>query len=103
MRRRKASLLHSPHERAQRGLGSPSNRLHARLCDRDLPGMVGLFDIFKLVQNGEPVWLEAAQNLESATARVQLLQQQSPGDYMIYSHKTGKKIVFNARGGIKRD
>ena len=65
--------------------------------------MVGLFDIFKLVQNGEPVWLEAAQNLESATARVQLLQQQSPGDYMIYSHKTGKKIVFNARGGIRRD
>ena len=65
--------------------------------------MVGSFEIFKLVESGEPVWLEAAQGLESAIARVEVLQQQAPGDYMVYSHRTGKRIVFNARGGIRRD
>jgi hypothetical protein len=65
--------------------------------------MVKPFDIFKIVQNGEPVWLEAAQSLETATARVNALRESAPGDYIILSQSTGKRIVFTARGGIKRD
>jgi hypothetical protein len=65
--------------------------------------MVKPFDIFKIVQNGEPVWLEAAQSLETATARVNALRESAPGDYIILSQNTGKRIVFTARGGIKRD
>jgi hypothetical protein len=65
--------------------------------------MVKPFDIFKIVQNGESVWLEAAQSLETATARVAALRESTPCDYMILSRNTGKRIVFTARGGIRRD
>ena len=61
------------------------------------------FDIFKIAQDGEPVWLEAAQSLDAATARVNALRVNAPGDYMILSQRTGKRIVFTAGGGIKRD
>jgi hypothetical protein len=61
------------------------------------------FDIFKIPQDGEPVWIEAAETLEAATARVNALRESVPCDYMILSQRTGKRIVFTARGGIKRD
>lgn len=60
------------------------------------------FDIFK-IQNGEHVWLEAAESLDAATERVKVLQKDTPANYMVYSHQTGKRIVFTARGGIRRD
>jgi len=65
--------------------------------------MVQHFDIFKIAQNGERVWLEAAQALDAATARVYALRESFPGDYMILSQRTGKRIVFTARGAMKRD
>jgi len=65
--------------------------------------MLQHFDIFKIAQNGEHVWLEAAQSLDTATARVNALRETAPGDYLILSQSTGKRIVFTARGGIKRD
>jgi hypothetical protein len=65
--------------------------------------MLQLFDIFKIGKDAQPIWVEAAQTLESATARVDLLRQSAPGDYMILSQSTGKRIVFTARGGIERD
>jgi hypothetical protein len=65
--------------------------------------MLRHFDIFKIAQNGEDVWLEAAESLDAATARVNALRESAPGDYMILSQSTGKRIVFTARGGIKRD
>ncbi|HXM95891.1 MAG TPA: hypothetical protein VOA64_16850 [Candidatus Dormibacteraeota bacterium] len=61
------------------------------------------FDIFKIAKDGELVWIEAAQSLDTATARVTALRDGFPGDYMILSQGTGKRIVFTARGGIKRD
>jgi len=61
------------------------------------------FDIFKIVQNGEPVWLEAAETLDAATARVNALRENVLCDYMILSQSTGKRIVFTAQGGIRRD
>ena len=60
------------------------------------------FEIFKL-ENGQPLWREAVESLESATARAGALQEQSLGAEMVYSHRTGKKIVFSAGGGIRRD
>lgn len=61
------------------------------------------FDIFKIVKDGDPVWLEAAESLDAATTRVNALRESAPGDYMIFSQRTGKRIVFTARGGIRRD
>jgi hypothetical protein len=65
--------------------------------------MLQHFDIFKIAQNGEYVWLEAAQRLDTATARVVALRESFPGDYIVLSQRTGKRIVFTARGGMKRD
>jgi hypothetical protein len=65
--------------------------------------MLQHFDIFKIAQNGEYVWLEAAQSLDVATARVYALRESFPGDYIVLSQRTGKRIVFTARGGMKRD
>jgi hypothetical protein len=55
------------------------------------------FDIFKLAQDGEPLWIEAA------TERVNALRQRVPSDYMVLSQRTGKRILFTVQGGIKRD
>jgi hypothetical protein len=61
------------------------------------------FGIFKIAKDGEPVWIEAAQSLEAATARVGALRESYPCDYMILSQRTGERIIFTARGGIRRD
>ena len=61
------------------------------------------FDIFKIATDGDPVWIEAAQSLDAATARVDALRETVPCDYMILSQRTGKRIVFTAQGGIRRD
>lgn len=61
------------------------------------------FDIFKIVKYGDPVWLEAAESLDAATTRVNALRESAPSDCMIFSQRTGKRIVFTARGGIRRD
>ena len=61
------------------------------------------FDIFKLAQDGVPVLLDAADNLDAAIAHVIALRDNFPGQYLIVSRGTGKKILFAASGGIKRD
>ena len=61
------------------------------------------FDIFRIATDGDPVWIEAAQSLDAATARVNALREIVPCDYMILSQRTGKRIVFTAQGGIRRD
>ena len=71
-----------------------------RRCDKF---MHEHFDIFKIAQNGDHIWLEAAESLDAATARVSALRQSAPGDYMIFGQSTGKRIVFTAQGGIRRD
>ena len=40
-------------------------------------------------------WLEAAETLEAAKARVQGLALQSPAEYMILCQETGNKLVIN--------
>ena len=53
--------------------------------------MVPPFDIFK-VDTGSLRWLEAADDLERATARVKVLAASSPGEYLIFNHQTGKRV-----------
>ncbi len=60
-----------------------------------------LFHVFKLAQNGEPVLLEEAQDLDAAMARVMSLRESFPGEYLVVSQATGSRIVFTSNGGIK--
>ena len=53
--------------------------------------MVPPFDIFK-VDTGSIRWLEAAEDLERAKARVKILAATSPGEYFIFNHETGKRV-----------
>ena len=50
-------------------------------------------DIFKM-QEGSYVWKAAAENFELAKSKVKQLATTAPGQYMIFSQTTGKKIVI---------
>jgi hypothetical protein len=62
-----------------------------------------LFDVFKVAQNGTPIFVEAAQNLDAAISRVNALRENFPGEYRIVSQVTGRRIQFTSNGGIKRN
>src|SRR5216684_8439519 len=53
--------------------------------------MIPQFDIFKVESDG-PRWMEAAENVERAKARVKILATSSPGEYVIANQETGEKI-----------
>jgi hypothetical protein len=46
------------------------------------------------MQDGSYVWKAAAENFELAKSKVQQLATTAPGQYMIFSQTTGKKIVI---------
>jgi hypothetical protein len=50
------------------------------------------FDIFRVGPDGHPIWLEAAATLDAANARINALGKSSPGEFLIYSQRTGNKI-----------
>jgi hypothetical protein len=64
--------------------------------------MTSSFDVFKIAGNGEMIQIEPAETLESAMSLVAGLREKFPGDYVILSRVTGKKILFKENGGITR-
>jgi hypothetical protein len=56
--------------------------------------MIPPFDIFLVANDGHLIWKAAAEDLESAQRRIKLLMGVDPGDYVIYSQKTGHKTVI---------
>ena len=54
--------------------------------------MIPPFDIFRVTQDSQPLWLEPASTLDDAKARVNELGKSRPGEYLIFSQKTGHKI-----------
>src|SRR5229473_4816898 len=58
--------------------------------------MIPPFDIFKVESDG-PRWMEAAENLERAKARVKILATSSPGEYVIADQETGEKISIKPK------
>src|SRR5260370_18613108 len=58
--------------------------------------MIPPFDIFKVESDG-PRWMEAAENLERAKARVKILATSSPGEYVIANQDTGEKISIKPK------
>jgi hypothetical protein len=55
-------------------------------------------DIFQVESGGGVRWLEAAETLGDARARVQELVRRSPGEYFVPDAKTGNKIVIPSDG-----
>jgi len=53
-----------------------------------------LFDIFLVGENGQVRWIEAVKDLETARARVEILGNNSPGEYLIVNEDTGTKTVI---------
>jgi hypothetical protein len=58
------------------------------------------FDIFKQQPDGNSYWVEAAQDLEAAKARAQILAENFSGQYIIVDNTTGEKL-FIGSGGTK--
>jgi hypothetical protein len=58
--------------------------------------MIPRFDIF-ILENGEPRWLEAVENLEHAKSRLQLLQTVDlTNRFLVLDQKTGNKTILSA-------
>jgi hypothetical protein len=58
--------------------------------------MFSQMDIFKLEKDGSLVWKKTADNLEVAKVTVRILADTTPGDYVIFSPRSGSKITIKA-------
>ncbi|HXE36758.1 MAG TPA: hypothetical protein VN087_22785 [Verrucomicrobiae bacterium] len=53
------------------------------------------FDIFRIDRAGVR-WLESAESLDHAKARIRELALSFPGEFILLDRKTGNKVVINA-------
>jgi hypothetical protein len=51
-----------------------------------------------VLDDGELYFVEAAQSLDAAKARVQSLAELLPGDFVIYNEATGERVSVAADG-----
>jgi hypothetical protein len=56
-------------------------------------------EIFKMDCSGEVRWLEPAKDIESAKARLKVLGRVMPGKYILFSQKTGNRLIFQVNEG----
>ncbi len=56
-----------------------------------------MFEVFKIDGNGKAILLEAVQSFEAAMALVIVLRESLPGDYVVVSQVSGKKIIHRER------
>jgi hypothetical protein len=57
--------------------------------------MIDPIDIFR-IESGGVLWVESANSVAGAEARIQQLALSSPGEYIVLEHTTGKKYVIKA-------
>lgn len=50
------------------------------------------YDIFRRDGNGEPIWVEAVENVERAKKRIIELSARAPGQYMVFSQNNGQVV-----------
>lgn len=60
--------------------------------------MIAPLDIFVVQKDGSLLWKGTAENFEVAKLSVQTLMASTPGDYVIYSQRTGNKTTIKADG-----
>ena len=55
--------------------------------------MVSLYyNIFKRDASGAPVWVEAVCDLDTAKGRIIELSAESPGQYVVFSQRSGRMV-----------
>ena len=54
-----------------------------------------------LLDDGELCFVEMAQTLDAAKARVESLAEFSPGEYVIYDEATGERVSVTADGKLR--
>jgi hypothetical protein len=52
------------------------------------------YGIFKIQQDGNALWIEAAEDLEAAKARARVLAEHFPGRYLIVDIATGETVTI---------
>ena len=62
--------------------------------------MLPPFDIFRVETDGHIVWKDTAETLDLARLRIKILMVSQPGDFVIYSQKTGHTTVVKSNGVI---
>jgi hypothetical protein len=50
------------------------------------------YDILKKDVLGNPIWVEAVQDLRKATTRIKELALHSPGEYLVFNHQTSQIV-----------
>jgi hypothetical protein len=58
------------------------------------------FDILRRHEDGSFLWLETAENIEIAKARLEELRAQTPGNYFVFDQKSQQIVakLFHGRG-----
>jgi hypothetical protein len=54
--------------------------------------MLQTYDIFRVYEDGTPVWLEPAATFQEANARVNQFGANEPGEYFIFNQNNAQKI-----------
>jgi len=50
------------------------------------------YDLFKRGEAGVPVWVEAVRDLETARSRIRELSAEAPGQYLVFSQRSGRLV-----------
>jgi hypothetical protein len=50
------------------------------------------YDIFRRDETGDPVWIEAVSDLETAKTRIIELSSAAPGQYVVFNHSNGRMV-----------
>lgn len=58
-------------------------------------------DIFKVSKDGTPVWVEAAETLDAAKARVKELLKVQPAEYVIFNQETQDSISIKSDAPVE--
>jgi len=51
------------------------------------------YDILKKDVLGNPIWVEAVEDLHKATLRIEELALYSPGEYIVFNQKTSQIVT----------
>jgi hypothetical protein len=58
------------------------------------------YDILKTDVLGNPIWVEAAEDLRKASVRIEELALYSPGEYIVFNQQTSQ--IVTTLGGSQR-
>ena len=59
--------------------------------------MIAPFDIFKTNKDGSLLWRGEARDLDDAKTRAEALARSEKTEYVIFSQRTGNRIVVQAK------